>query len=93
MLDLVIKEDLKVKSKARVIKPMKEEKKDDECSYSGITLFFPGSSSKPKKNWDFDKKLNTTEFVVMYAALLKYKQEHRIKLIQEFNKLSLKLKI
>lgn len=41
----------------------------------------------------FESNLSETELILMFATLLRYKQDKRKKLINDFNKLNLKLKI
>ena len=99
ILDSVVRDNITVKVKARMlVKDKKVEKKEDssECNVGVIayTFSFGGSgSSSDKKEWDLNDTLTSTEFVIMYVRLLDYKKELRKSLIQDFNKLSLKLKI
>lgn len=55
---------------------------------------FDNSFDKKDENKEkFNSNLSETELILMFATLLRYKQDKRKSLINEFNKLSLKLKI
>ena len=96
LLDDSANNNLSVKLKVRLLKEKVEEIKssnEEEESIFSAFMYRSNSKSKNKKEWDFENKLSSTEFLIMFSSLLRYKQESRDKLINQFNKLSLKLKI
>ncbi len=51
------------------------------------------TSNEDDKREKFSSKLGESEIVLMFATLLRYKQDQRRSLIKQFNSLGLKLKI
>ena len=86
-------------------KPKKEDILDEDGSLkemsisdgtSWTTIFLSkgsGVENSSVKNEESFKKLNPSEFVVMFGALLTYKQELRKKLVDDFKKLETKIKL
>ena len=56
-------------------------------------IWVNGECFKKVSKDNLDLKLLDSEFIVMFGALIKYKQDFRSSLINQFNELNLKLKI
>ena len=84
-------------------KPKKEDILDEDGSLvlnqENDNNYFSGffeavmNTSKQTGSNSTNKQLNPSEFVVMFAALLKYKQDTRKKLVEDFKKLELKIRL
>ncbi len=73
------------------VEPIKEEQ---ELTLMLMPKFFDLQGEKiPDFNDFYESDLTESELIVVIGGLLKYKQEYREKLVNEFNKLSIKLKI
>lgn len=103
-LDKVIREKLDGSVKLTINLAEKEKLKLDEDGsivqserirreifdiYYGVRETYKKDESKEM----FESNLSETELILMFATLLRYKQDKRKKLINDFNKLNLKLKI
>lgn len=101
IIENVLKEDLKVKTKFR-IKTSSEDilKKQitmnidlgQSIQHIGMPRFLQTEPYKSNDHYDFNKNLESCEFVFMCNALLQFKKEKRAKLVMQYNSLYLKLK-
>lgn len=81
-------EKLKLDEDGSIVKP-------SESIYGMFTLRLGDytSDKKDETKEEFKTDLSETELILMFATLLRHKQDKRISLIKDFNRLSLKLKI
>lgn len=102
LLNKTLNEEVTIKLEALVeeITNTKVEKETSEDYGSHIMFmemlrvrYSSKTEDSNKNNSKFKSSVSTLEFVTMFSALLKVKLEKRNALIEEFNQLSIKLKI
>ncbi len=102
LLNKTLNEEVTIKLEALVeeITNTKVEKETSEDYGSHIMFmemlrgrYSSKTEDSNKNNSKFKSSVSTLEFVTMFSALLKVKLENRNALIEEFNQLSIKLKI
>ena len=97
LLDNAIENKLDCKLSLEILnKPAesKDDKEDGGLGFADYILFTSsgGNCSSDSKK-DYENEITNQETIIIFASLLRYKQEKRKSLIKEFNSLELKLKI